>query len=149
MGASTTAFEHHDANLKKKQSGGKTALMESAGNGLVPLVAVLLRPWQQQSGSPSEELAGGARRAPKEPEGIRRPSEELASVLDQDDSNGWTALHWAADGGFADVVKELLRYGATLQPKTKAMGSTPLILAARMGHTAVVEEFGRRRCEAA
>jgi ankyrin repeat protein len=58
--------------------------------------------------------------------------------LEHKDEDGWTALHYAATGGHADVVAFLLCNGA--QANSKDMGGwTPLIRASSKGHQAVVQ----------
>jgi ankyrin repeat protein len=51
-----------------------------------------------------------------------------------------TALHLAAAGGFADVVRALLRGGCNVNARTKT-GETPLFSAASSGHHAVVADL--------
>jgi ankyrin repeat protein len=58
------------------------------------------------------------------------------------DTSGRTALHWAARGGFGDVVKAILRGGVDLGAKTRD-GRTPLHWAAKHGHPHVVAELIR------
>jgi uncharacterized protein len=53
--------------------------------------------------------------------------------------DGMTALHWAAMNGAADLATVLLRAGANPNPATRVGHYTPLLLAARHGHGAVVE----------
>lgn len=52
-------------------------------------------------------------------------------------SDGLTALHWAAMHDNAEMVGVLRYAGANLRPLTRVGGYTPLHLAAREGHTAV------------
>jgi len=66
------------------------------------------------------------------------------------DTNGATALFWAAHAGFADVVRVLAEAGARLDPEgtirvvgTGAYGS-PLAAAAAGGHVAVLEALTER-----
>ena len=54
------------------------------------------------------------------------------------DSNGWTALHGAAAGGHAEVVRSLCRAGADVNRKNDA-GRTAGDLASLYGYTAVTE----------
>ena len=56
-------------------------------------------------------------------------------------SDGMTALHWAAQRGDAEVASVLLFAGATVRPTTRLGGYTPLHLASRAGHAAVVEQL--------
>ena len=56
-------------------------------------------------------------------------------------SDGLTALHWAALNGNAQMVDLLLYAGATVEPLTRVGGYTPLHLAARSGHAGVVEKL--------
>ena len=53
--------------------------------------------------------------------------------------DGMTALHWAADGGHADVADLLLSAGAEVEAKTRVGSYTPLHLAARSGHRPVAK----------
>src|SRR5262245_12280281 len=53
--------------------------------------------------------------------------------------DGMTALHWAALKNDADLAKALLRAGARVNATTRLGGYTPLLLAAKDGHVAVIE----------
>lgn len=53
--------------------------------------------------------------------------------------DGMTALHWAADRGDVAMTALLLRSGAKLTGTTRNGGYTPLHVAARAGHGAVVQ----------
>jgi ankyrin repeat protein len=53
------------------------------------------------------------------------------------DSNGWTALHRAADGGHDESVQLLLERGANVNAKTPD-GQTPLHRASVKGHNDTV-----------
>ena len=48
-------------------------------------------------------------------------------------SDGMTALHWAAANGHAEIARTLLYAGATVRATTRLGGYTPLHLAARSG----------------
>ena len=50
----------------------------------------------------------------------------------------WTALHFAAYKGYADIVKELLAAGADVNARTNT-GFTPLMEAAVAGHADIVQ----------
>ncbi|MCY3545619.1 MAG: ankyrin repeat domain-containing protein [Gemmatimonadetes bacterium] len=52
-------------------------------------------------------------------------------------SDGMTALHWAARNNDVGIVKTLLYAGATFRATTRLGGYTPLHLASRGGHTEV------------
>ena len=69
-------------------------------------------------------------------EDIKLLVEQDASVLDQVDSSGWTALFWAAYGGQLEVAQYLVEQGATLDKATN-FGITPLSGAAGNGHLEV------------
>jgi ankyrin repeat protein len=53
-------------------------------------------------------------------------------------ADGLTALHWAAMNDNKEMVDLLLYAGATVKPHTRVGGYTPLHLAARAGHAAIV-----------
>ena len=54
-------------------------------------------------------------------------------------SDGLTALHWAADNGDAAVTGVLIYAGANLAPLTRNDAYTPMHMAARGGHSEVIE----------
>ena len=53
-------------------------------------------------------------------------------------SDGLTALHWAADNGDAAVARVLIYAGANLGPLTRNDAYTPMHMAARGGHADVI-----------
>ena len=53
--------------------------------------------------------------------------------------DGMTALHWAATHGDADLARMLIYAGANLRAATRLNGYTPLFLASREGHHAVIQ----------
>ena len=53
-------------------------------------------------------------------------------------SDGLTALHWAALNNDLELAKLLLYAGATVKPATRVGGYTPLHLASRTGNTEVM-----------
>ena len=59
-------------------------------------------------------------------------------------SDGLTALHWAALNDSREIAEILLYAGATLEPLTRAGGYTPLHLAARSGHESLVRSLLER-----
>jgi uncharacterized protein len=52
--------------------------------------------------------------------------------------DGMTALHWAAQKNDAELTRMLLYAGANVKATTRINGYTPLLLAARAGHAAVM-----------
>ena len=56
-------------------------------------------------------------------------------------SDGMTALHWAALEGDREMASVLLLAGATVRSTTRLGGYTPLHLASRAGHAGVVEQL--------
>jgi ankyrin repeat protein len=60
------------------------------------------------------------------------------------ESDGCTALHWAADKGLVEMARALLQVAACdCNIKDNDDGYTPLIAAALLGHSGVVEELCR------
>ncbi|XP_055543762.1 uncharacterized protein LOC129729275 [Wyeomyia smithii] len=55
---------------------------------------------------------------------------EQTNNIDAANSEGWTALHYAADQGKVETIKKLLTTGANVDATTKN-GDTPLIVAAK------------------
>ena len=61
-------------------------------------------------------------------------------------ADGMTALHWAAQKGDVELAKMLLYAGANVRATTRIGGYTPLLIASRNGHAAMIETLiGRRR----
>ena len=52
--------------------------------------------------------------------------------------DGSTALHWAANNGDLDMVKQLIALGANVNAGTRIGGMTPLYMAARKGNAAII-----------
>ncbi|KAG5660855.1 hypothetical protein KAF25_002498 [Fusarium avenaceum] len=50
-------------------------------------------------------------------------------IIDQDDDNNWTALHFAAYYGDLEGVQALIEYGARVDKRTSSVNLTPLELA--------------------
>ena len=55
------------------------------------------------------------------------------------ESDGMTALHWAADAGHVEIAEILMYAGANLEATTRLGDYTPLHLAARQGHGLLLE----------
>jgi ankyrin repeat protein len=53
--------------------------------------------------------------------------------------DGMTALHWAAQKGDLDLAQTLLYAGANIRATTRVGGYTPLLIASRNGHAALVD----------
>ncbi len=53
--------------------------------------------------------------------------------------DGMTALHWAALSNDVGIAEMLLYAGANVKAATRLGAHTPLILASRSGHAAMVE----------
>src|SRR5688572_4808251 len=53
--------------------------------------------------------------------------------------DGSTALHWAAYSGNVEIVRMLLASRANLKVKTRLGALTPLMMAARNGHSDVIK----------
>ena len=58
---------------------------------------------------------------------------ETGAPVDQEDSQQWTPLHWAAKSGAADTVARLLEAGAS-NTKIDASGQTPFHIAMFCGN---------------
>ncbi|KAG0183469.1 hypothetical protein DFQ28_010250 [Apophysomyces sp. BC1034] len=67
----------------------------------------------------------------------------VAQLIDQGNSDGRTALHWAASGGHEELVAYLLENSALVNA-TDESGWTPLTIAVSAGHTPVVQALLER-----
>jgi TonB family protein len=80
-----------------------------------------------------QSLRDGARAG--EAQSVRGLLAEAAPNVDAADETGWTALMYAVDGGYDEIVQMLLQAGASPDLQNEA-GETALHLAARRGRTA-------------
>ena len=62
----------------------------------------------------------------------------LFDVAEREATNGFTALHYAALNGHAEVVRLLIEVGGASVETTTSFGETPLDLAQRTGHNHIV-----------
>jgi uncharacterized protein len=70
--------------------------------------------------------------------GVRELLKQAADV-NAAQGDGMTALHWAADKGDVELARLLLVAGANVRASTRIGAYTPVFLAARSGHAAVVK----------
>ena len=67
------------------------------------------------------------------------------AVMDERDLNGWTCAHWAAHGGFLDVLQYIVENSLTVRSQLTNVATdysnmyTPAYCAAQMGHVHVLE----------
>merc|ERR1711981_1269193 len=59
--------------------------------------------------------------------------------VNQSDSNGNTALHIAAEKGYYQITKTLIKYGAKLNAQNKCPGWTAVHFAAYEGHVEILQ----------
>lgn len=124
------------ANVNLKDSEGKTALLwassnslenatilisngakvnESANDGMTPFIQATLG---FSSGKVPIEMC----------ELLRKNGANINAELNRQSALKWTALHYAAVNGDAELVKYLIKHGANVN-KATGEGSTPLFLA--------------------
>jgi ankyrin repeat protein len=63
--------------------------------------------------------------------------------VNQPQGDGMTALHWAANGGHADLVDTLLYAGANVRAMTRLGAYTPLHLASQSGHATIIAALAK------
>ena len=133
------------AKLDLQDSEGKTALLWAASNSL-PNAKILvahganvnitandgMTPFLQatlgvSSGKVTIEMC----------DLLRKKGANINAALTKKSANGWTALHYAAINGDAELVKYLIKYGANVN-KSTGEGSTPLYLAKLGNHDDVI-----------
>ena len=71
---------------------------------------------------------------------------EQGSEIDKIDDEGWTALHWAAQQGYADVVTILMAYGASLTARAND-GRLPIDVAANDTIRVLIHDEPSRRMD--
>ena len=83
--------------------------------------------------------------APVADAAMRGDMEEVRALLrsgadvNAPQSDGVTAMHWAAENGDAALARVLIYAGANVGPLTRNDAYTPLHMAARGGHAGVIE----------
>lgn len=65
---------------------------------------------------------------------IKEQGKAVDQFLNATDSNGKSALHYAAENGRLEVTKILLQHGANPNLPNRATQSTPIHMAAFYGH---------------
>ena len=63
------------------------------------------------------------------------------AAVDAAEDRGHTALHLAADGGYTQVIEQLLAAGANLEASDRVEGWTPLTYAAWYGQPAAARQL--------
>lgn len=113
--------------------GGETALMIAARTGrLGPVKALLLR-----GADPHATVLGMGRQEGVGANAFLRRMED-PTIFDFKLKSEQTALTWAAAEGHAEVVAELIEFGADFRQALES-GFTPLLFAVRAGHMDVVK----------
>lgn len=116
------------ADPNTKLPGGETALMTASRTGRIGPVKALLR----RGADPKATVNGmGRQEGPGANAFLRRMTDP--TVLDYRPKSEQTALFWAAAEGHAEVVAELIEFGADFR-RTLESGFTPLLFAVRGGH---------------
>ncbi|EKX35686.1 hypothetical protein GUITHDRAFT_146321 [Guillardia theta CCMP2712] len=64
---------------------------------------------------------------------------DVECLVNQSQTDGWTALHYAASTGQTQIVKTLLSHRALVNVATRLSRSTALHLAAKRGHVDIVQ----------
>jgi ankyrin repeat protein len=106
-----------DMDIVKKGKKGSTALAMASEAGHTGVVWQLL-----------QHMAGSG-------------LEEMSAQVNACDTDGRTALHWAADKGHEEVVSALLSCGADSSRRTSTNGNTALMLASFKGRAGVVRQL--------
>ena len=113
--------------------GGETALMTASRTGrLAPVKALLVR-----GADPRATVLGMGRQEGVGANAFLRRMED-PTIFDFKLKSEQTALVWAASEGHAEVVAELIEFGADFR-QTLESGFTPLLFAVRAGHLDVVK----------
>ena len=103
------------------------------------------KPQEHQDTTAGTAATAQARPTSKGYEAMAQPSLDDGEDINSEDSNGWRALHFAAEGGHETRVRQLLDRGADKEARTKD-GSTALHLAASKGHDStaqlLIRDFG-------
>ncbi len=125
----------------ESRSGSQTASVSnrkrSLGGRLRALAAIpMLALTGAATGAPDSPVADAAQRG--DADAVRALLQGGADA-NAAQSDGMTALHWAAARNDATIARALLYAGATVQARTRLGGYTPLHLASRAGSREVVD----------
>ena len=112
--------------------GGETALMTASRTGRIGPVKALLR----RGADPKATVHGMGRQEGAGANAFLRRMND-PSVLDYRPKSEQTALFWAAAEGHAEVIAELIEFGADFR-RTLESGFSPLLFAVRGGHIEAV-----------
>jgi len=128
--------------INKTDNQGRTALHFAADNGFSDIVDFLIKqganidPKDKWQATPLAAATNSGHFEVVKQLFVGNPKQNINHV----DVYGTTALHWAAQGGFTDIVDFLLRQGANINAKDN-LQKTPLILAVKYGHLAVIKRL--------
>ncbi len=98
------------------------------GQGSINAMDVIEYPWENEPALHKAAFAGNT---------VAVSSLLRETPVDQQDEYGRSALHWAAFGGFKDVVHILITAGANVNQQDKTLW-TPMHWAARRGYQEIV-----------
>ena len=135
----------------RPQIGGEAALLYLASSGLTACALCLIygRIWTPHA-STADGVDSGSADGHEGSSGFRGSSRAPLGALavNADDADGYTALHYAANQGLAELVAPLLELGACVHASTRDVsslaepgGRTPLHFAAAAGHRQIVREL--------
>lgn len=105
-----------------KVHAGTTALQESVSHGNFATTNIILESLRRVCNS----LSG------------QNSETDILSHLEHQDSQGWTAMHYAASNGDLVTVNALLKHGASPSPVSRATGMTPIHIAAKKGYVRIL-----------
>lgn len=128
---------NHGAHVNTIAKDGNTAISIAAARGYVDTVKMLLNSGADTVNAERKTVLMIA---------VEGGHLELVeNLLDRNinvnaaDDSGWTALHGAASSGSPKLVRLLLDAGARADVLDEYFGATPLVFAARLGHTDVLK----------
>lgn len=129
------------ADINLKDSEGKTALLWASSNSL-PNAKILIANGAKVNIAANDGMTAFIQATLGVSSGkvsielcdiLRKKGANINAALTKKSAMGWTALHYAAANGDAELVKYLVKYGANAN-KSTGEGSTPLFLAKLGNH---------------
>ncbi|XP_058793747.1 serine/threonine-protein phosphatase 6 regulatory ankyrin repeat subunit A-like [Phymastichus coffea] len=128
-------------NISKNNMSG-SVLAQACGSGTIDIVKVLIK-----QGANLNFTEKNSKIAPLHVAILKNQAaivEELLRAganVNVSDKDGKRSLHFAAETGNVNIMKALLRHGASLDSKNYSSKCTPLYLAVEKGHVSMVEEL--------